>query len=392
MSGHGRVRPVVLAAAVVVAVGALAPAATAAPGHAGSGSPALPRQAVPAAAGEPAGSATGPAGQRLTVTPANGLDPVGTTVRVVGEGYDRSVGIYVALCVDRGAGVAPSPCFGGADTTGASRSTVWISDNPPPYAVGLTKPFGPGGTFDVELWIAARQDDDAGNPILDCLDGVTRCVIATRADHTRPTDRSADVKVPVVFGTDTGGEPVPEPPEAPEPAVTLDRTVVAPGDTFVVSGSGFLPGEQVELTLHSEPTWLATPLSDTAGGFAATVTVPTGTAPGEHHVEARGVTSGRTARSGPLQVVAATPEFTPTVEGESTPTGAALVAPPAPLPEQTATPSRGTLPATGMREDLARLGVALVTAGALLVALGRAGTRHRTRAAHGPQTTPAPPG
>jgi hypothetical protein len=45
-----------------------------------------------------------------------------------------------------------------------------------------------------------------------------------------------------------------------------------------------------------------------------------------------------------------------------------------------------------MREDLARLGVALVTAGALLVALGRAGTRHRTRAAHGPQTTPAPPG
>lgn len=408
MTGHVRATRAVLAA-LLVGVASVFVSAT--PGHADSGHDVGPDREPPslvvgavgptgggwAQAAGSEGSATGPGGQRLTVTPHRGLDPAGVTVRVVGEGYDRSVGIYVAMCVDRGAGVAPSPCFGGVDTTGGSRSTVWISDNPPPYAVGLTKPFGPGGTFDVEIQVAARQDDDAGNPILDCLDGVTRCVVATRADHTRPTDRSADVKVPVAFGGDGGGgaEPPPEPPPTPEPAVTLDRRVVAAGGTLVVSGSGFLPGEQVELVLHSDPTWLATPVADAAGAFAETVTVPVDTPPGEHHVAARGVTSGRTARSGTFEVVA--PRLDTTTTTAAVPDGVEALAVdgvpvPPPAVTGTASPSTGTLPATGLREDLARLGLVLVAGGVVLVALSRIGAPWRRSSSEEAPVPTGPPG
>ena len=40
-----------------------------------------------------------PTGLVLTVTPTTALDPAGATVTVTGRGYDRTVGIYVALCV-----------------------------------------------------------------------------------------------------------------------------------------------------------------------------------------------------------------------------------------------------------------------------------------------------
>jgi hypothetical protein len=136
---------------------------------------------------------TGPNGQRVTVAPANDLDPAGATLRVTGTGFDPSVGIYVAFCVDQGPSVAPSPCFGGADQSGSTGASKWISSNPPPYGVGLTTPWGPGGSFDVELNITAQEGS------VDCLDGSTRCVVATRADHTAAGNRSADVKVPVFF-------------------------------------------------------------------------------------------------------------------------------------------------------------------------------------------------
>src|SRR5690606_24310968 len=113
-----------------------------------------------AAQEDPAGSRTrtGPTGQTLTVTPADGLDPAGAAVTVTGDGYDDAIGIYVGLCVDQGPDAAPSPCVGGVDMTGGAGSSVWVSSNPPPYAVGLTTPYGPGGTFSVDL--AVRSADE----------------------------------------------------------------------------------------------------------------------------------------------------------------------------------------------------------------------------------------
>src|SRR5690606_18848051 len=107
------------------------------------------------------GTATGPTGQQLTVAPSRDLDPDGATVRVTGSGYDETIGVYLALCVDQGAGVAPSPCLGGVTMEGSALS-AWISSDPPDYATDLVTPFGPGGTFDVELTLVARDD------VVDC--------------------------------------------------------------------------------------------------------------------------------------------------------------------------------------------------------------------------------
>jgi hypothetical protein len=125
------------------------------------------------------------------VSRTSGLDPAGTRVTVTGRGFDPTKGIYVALCVKPAKGQAPTPCGGGADTTGSSSASAWISSNPPPYGRDLAIPYGSGGSFRVTLDISAAIGS------IDCRS--TPCVIATRADHTRSSDRSQDVFVPVSF-------------------------------------------------------------------------------------------------------------------------------------------------------------------------------------------------
>ncbi|MGW0943385.1 immunoglobulin I-set domain protein [Streptomyces sp. NPDC002623] len=151
---------------------------------------------------------TGTEGQKLTVTPVNDLATEDQVLKVTGTGYDVDKGIYVALCVDNGAGELPTPCVGGVDMTGGSHSSAWISSNPPDYGEELATPYGAGGTFSVELTVDAKDE------FTDCFKAT--CVLATRADHTLSGDRSQDVKVPVAFvgqdpvdtdddGGDTGG-------------------------------------------------------------------------------------------------------------------------------------------------------------------------------------------
>ncbi|MFF8357841.1 immunoglobulin I-set domain protein [Streptomyces chartreusis] len=148
---------------------------------------------------EPSGSgtATGPNGQRLTVTPVNDLATKNQTLKVTGSGYDTKKGIYVALCVDNGDGEPPTPCIGGVDMSGGSHSSAWISSDPPDYGAELAVPYGAGGTFEVELTVDAKDEHT------DCFKAT--CVLATRNDHTVSGDRSQDVKVPVRF---VGQDPV----------------------------------------------------------------------------------------------------------------------------------------------------------------------------------------
>lgn len=137
-------------------------------------------------------TAQGPHGQTLTVSRTTALDPAGEEVTVTGSGYDESKGIYVSFCVLPPPGQKPTPCGGGIDLSGSGGSTVWVSSNPPAYAQGLTTPFGPGGSFEVTIRVAAAIADG-----LDCR--VVACAVVTRADHTRGDDRTADVFVPVAF-------------------------------------------------------------------------------------------------------------------------------------------------------------------------------------------------
>ena len=127
---------------------------------------------------------------KLFVSQTNNLNPNGTSVTVRGTGYDVNKGVYVIVCSQ----AAPGPqatCVGGVNIDGSSSGSVWVSSNPPNYAVGLTTPFSPDGSFTVELVVVAKSG------ALDCT--VLKCGVVTRSDHLRYTDRTQDVFVPISF-------------------------------------------------------------------------------------------------------------------------------------------------------------------------------------------------
>ncbi|MEU9338485.1 immunoglobulin I-set domain protein [Streptomyces sp. NPDC048290] len=169
---------------------------------------------------------TGPEGQKLTVTPVNHLALEDQKLTVTGSGYDTDKGIYAALCVDNGPGELPSPCVGGVDMTGTSHSSAWISSHPPDYGEDLAIPYGDGGTFEVELTVAAKDE------FTDCFK--VTCVLATRADHTLSGDRTQDVKVPVAF---TGQDPVDTDPDGDTGGGDTGGGDTGGGDTGGTGGS-----------------------------------------------------------------------------------------------------------------------------------------------------------
>ncbi len=177
-------------------------AASASPGRSTSGTTRSPAPRASSTATRPAPSRTSatpapsptrsstPTGPRLSVTPTRGLDSDGATIRVTGRGYDPTVGIYVAMCTSA-APTSGSSCVGGADLSGTSGASAWISSDPPPYGENLAIPFGPGGSFSVTLTVRATGHG------LDCT--VVRCGVITRADHTRYGTRSQDAFVALRF-------------------------------------------------------------------------------------------------------------------------------------------------------------------------------------------------
>ncbi|MFI1826394.1 endoglucanase [Streptomyces sp. NPDC020412] len=196
-AGPGRVRRLIRrCAAGAVAAPLLLFAAAASAASAPAASPA----ASP-------GEATGPTGQKLTVSATQDIDPAGQKVTVTGTGYDVAKGIYLAVCHVPEPGKEPSPCLGGTDFYGASGSSYWISNNPPDYGRDLVKKFTVGadgkGGFTLELTVKAKDSS------ADCTR--VRCAVVTRADHTHLAERDQDVVVPVAFAAG-GGTPTPEVP------------------------------------------------------------------------------------------------------------------------------------------------------------------------------------
>ncbi|MGW4460742.1 hypothetical protein [Micromonospora sp. NPDC004704] len=205
----------------------------------------------------------GPNGQRLTVGKTAGINRAGETITVSGSGYDTNKGIYVAYCVDNDKGVLPSPCGGGADTSGTSGASHWISSNPPSYGEGLAIPYGPNGTFRVQIKVSAKIGD------VDCT--VRRCVVATRSDHTRTSDRTQDVLVPVSFAT----------PPAPTAGATT-------GPTPARTGAATTRPDTRPTTTAPGPAG-----TSSAAGTPATGTAVTGPVDGP---------GGGTAAAGPIEV------------------------------------------------------------------------------------------
>ena len=113
----------------------------------------------------------------------------GSVVTVKGNYFDETVGIYLAFCVIPAKGQAPTPCGGGINKAGLSEASFWISSNPPPYAVGLTEEFLPGGRFMQKVKISKKIGK------FDCTK--VKCAITVRADHLRSNDRSSDLFIPI---------------------------------------------------------------------------------------------------------------------------------------------------------------------------------------------------
>ncbi|MGW6719831.1 hypothetical protein [Streptomyces sp. NPDC054995] len=188
--------------------------------------------AVSADAGTPK-TATGPQGQKLTVSATAGLDPDGQKVRVTGEGYGLTTGIYVALCKDNGDNRVPSPCLGGADMSGGSKTSQWIVPPGDPYEGDLASAFGPGGTFDVEIEITQKSDG------LDCAE--VTCSVVTRADHRAAGNRTQDVRIPVAFAGQEPGEPGGEGVDVPAGTVS-----------YKAAADFTSAGKPLDLLLHPE--------------------------------------------------------------------------------------------------------------------------------------------
>jgi hypothetical protein len=162
-----------------------------------------PAFAAPAAANP--NTATGSMGQVLTVDASQNVAD-GQMLNVSGKGYDLKTGIYVTFCVIPPKGKRPELC-GPFDITGKNNQAVWVSSNPPLYAITLVKPFTPvtakvtsgrlkgktttTGSFSVQ--VPATQKIGS----YDCK--VVKCAILTRADHTQSDNRKADVIIPVTF-------------------------------------------------------------------------------------------------------------------------------------------------------------------------------------------------
>jgi hypothetical protein len=134
-----------------------------------------------------AASVKGSQGQVLLVSKTTVKS--GSVVTVKGNYFDETVGIYLAFCVIPAKGQAPTPCGGGINKAGLSEASFWTSSNPPPYAVGLTEEFLPGGRFTQKVKISKKIGK------FDCTK--VKCAITVRADHLRSNDRSSDLFIPI---------------------------------------------------------------------------------------------------------------------------------------------------------------------------------------------------
>ena len=136
-----------------------------------------------------AASVKGPQGQLLSVSKSSAKS--GAILTVKGQYFDETVGIFLAFCVVPKKGEPPTPCGGGVNKSGSGEASFWISSNPPPYAIGLTEEFLPGGRFTQKVKVSKIIGK------FDCTK--VKCAITVRADHLRSNDRSSDLFIPITI-------------------------------------------------------------------------------------------------------------------------------------------------------------------------------------------------
>ncbi|WAU84319.1 hypothetical protein O1Q96_34310 [Streptomyces sp. Qhu-G9] len=137
----------------------------------------------------------------LSLTAPDNLSSAGQNITVAGSGYNSVQGVYVGLCVIPEGVVPgdpstytsrPTPCLGGADQSGTTGASHWVSN----FGGGMvanSSVYGAGGSFSVSVHV---NPNIASGTV--CGTDVD-CAIVTRADHTGSGNRSYDVHLPVTF-------------------------------------------------------------------------------------------------------------------------------------------------------------------------------------------------
>ncbi|MBD8101232.1 OmpL47-type beta-barrel domain-containing protein [Plantibacter sp. CFBP 8775] len=241
-------------------------------------------------------------------TPAEEVEAFDPETRVLMLGAD---GVYVvaARATDAAGNVSePVALSVDIDTTAPEVEAVTTPEAPAtgPVTVRFDATDKGSGVALVEAAVrsgdagsgGAGQDDAGWSPVSDAglvLDEPGEHLVRYRAtDVAGNVGAERSVAVTVV-----------ETPVDPEPGdgarVVLGASSVTAGGSLAVAGSGFGAGEQVTVTLFSDPVRLATFTADGSGAVSGVVAVPVSTPNGVHTVELRGVTTDRAATAS-LQV------------------------------------------------------------------------------------------
>ncbi|WP_116949299.1 HtaA domain-containing protein [Jiangella endophytica] len=173
---------------------------------------------------------------------------------------DAPAGFYLLTAVDNGPGEVATPAIGGADTTGESGTSRWITSFPYPGSEDIVVPIADGVAETSIALVAADEyaDCDAG------------CVLYLRTDHRSAANRAFDLRVPLEFvSADELAEAAETEPvtvsgtTSADGEVTLDWTV--PADSPVGPATVTLTGADSALTASAPFTVTAAQPGDDGG-------------------------------------------------------------------------------------------------------------------------------
>lgn len=209
------------------------------------------------------------------------------------------------------------------------------------------------------------------------FDAATRSAILTDGVTDRDQLRRATTQGALGLGLSPYGLVGRAGPFDPTPDISLSAGSASPGQSVVVSGTGFLAGETVTASLVADTTPGANAVSDGFGQASVTLTVPEGTDDGSHVVQLRGTTSGLTLTAaltvGTVPVTTVPPTTVP-------PTTVPPTTVPATTFPATTVPATGILSLTGTEAgDQLAWAASLVVLGAIVLGLGRVRPQARRR-------------
>ena len=240
----------------------------------------------------------------FTISKSNGSKLVTdeTTARASGPGSTRG---------SINAPTIPAPAVPGAEPTPqpTPTPTPTVPPTTPPTAEPTTPPVTPTPTPTVPPTtppvtstptptVAPTTPPVTSTPTPTPTPGPT--VPPTTGPTVPPTTGPSATPTPTTPPTTPAPSTTPAP--VPTAAITLSRSAVELGGSLVVTGTGYQPGEEVNIVLHSTPVVLAEVRADDTGALRAGIIIPADTAIGEHRLVVTGADTGRSAEA-PLTVV-----------------------------------------------------------------------------------------